>query len=523
MSSKKIIVTNIKAIRSKHGNSGWNSIQKAVNDLIDKDANRGISTSLIGMDLQSHMKKINASAVRDHQDPKQNKTAIDAVHESLQPDYIMILGAPDIVPHQPLRNPIPDGDPAVPSDLPYACNAAFSRKAENFKGPTRVVGRLPDVNGNRDPQYLVNLLETAANWRPGRRRAYENYFAISADVWKGSTRMSVKKLFGTTRSLQLSPPKGPNWTKQQLQSMLHFINLHGASEDPNYYGEGPGSVFPIAHKASHLNGRMRTGSVVAAECCYGAEFYDPDFFAGEQGICNAAMAAGAFGFLGSTTIAYGPANGNGAADLICQFFFRELLKGASLGRALLQARQQYINGQAPLDPTDLKTIAQFFLAGDPSIHPVKVAANVFAKGPQAKSWGTRKRRRKTLFQKGLFLMGAIAGTYSKADLKLDEKLTSSLMSIAKDLGLVVKIKPKSFAIHGASNPTMAKSLPAKRKAAGEGAYHLMVAKVPAAKPKSIAKSVSKVKGNLGRIQDTVLIVVKELDGIIEEVKELHAR
>jgi hypothetical protein len=81
------------------------------------------------------------------------------------------------------------------------------------------------------------------------------------------------------------------------------------------------------------------------------------------------LGAGGIGFVGSTTIAYGPAKGNGAADLLTQYFLIEILAGASLGRAFLQARQKFIQTQRLADPVNLKTIAQFILLGDPSVHP----------------------------------------------------------------------------------------------------------------------------------------------------------
>jgi hypothetical protein len=48
-----------------------------------------------------------------------------------------------------------------------------------------------------------------------------------------------------------------------------------------------------------------------------------------------------------------------------------VLDGASLGRALLEARQKYIQAApTPLGPIDLKTLGQFVLLGDPSVQPV---------------------------------------------------------------------------------------------------------------------------------------------------------
>jgi hypothetical protein len=43
--------------------------------------------------------------------------------------------------------------------------------------------------------------------------------------------------------------------------------------------------------------------------------------------------------------------------------------GASLGRSLLQARQRFISTQDMTDPTNVKTLAQFVLLGDPFTTP----------------------------------------------------------------------------------------------------------------------------------------------------------
>jgi hypothetical protein len=47
-----------------------------------------------------------------------------------------------------------------------------------------------------------------------------------------------------------------------------------------------------------------------------------------------------------------------------------VLDGKSLGHALLEARQRYADQATELDPIDLKTLAQFLLLGDPSVHAV---------------------------------------------------------------------------------------------------------------------------------------------------------
>ena len=119
-----------------------------------------------------------------------------------------VLGAPDVIPHQDLNNPVyEDGDQFAWGDIPYACEAPYSQAPKDFIGPTRVVGRIPDITKGTDPAYLAGVLKTASTWRSRSAADYASYLGISADVWQGSTSMSLRNTFGSATDLQLSPPK----------------------------------------------------------------------------------------------------------------------------------------------------------------------------------------------------------------------------------------------------------------------------------------------------------------------------
>ena len=370
----KVIVTNMSALTSKYG-GGLSAIRAAIKLLIDSDKKRGLQTRLVALDSKSAMKALKLSAVKDPDDRRANKRAIDGVYRKLTPDYLLILGAIDVVPHQALDNLVfdPDDDPdrVAESDLPYACEAPYGRKTQAFIGPTRVVGRLPDLVGGSDAKALVKLLEIAARWTRRPRTAYEAHFGLSTETWTESTRLNLTRLFGTSKALQVSPPKGPNWLSAQLRRRSHLINCHGAHADFQFYGERKrDGDQPVSHTSARVAGKISNGTVAAVECCYGSQLYDPDDAGGTMGICNEYLKGGAYGFVGSTTISYGPESGNSDADLICQYFLRRVLDGASLGRAFLEARQEFAEAGSELDPFSLKTLAQFTLLGDPSIHPV---------------------------------------------------------------------------------------------------------------------------------------------------------
>ena len=390
----KVIVTNMGALKSKYGGQ-VRGIKRALRDLVSADKQRGLTTHVVALDNPAEMAKLNAKAVEKAYDPQEVKGAVDGVFAALRSPYLMILGAIDIVPHQPLQNPAfspRDGNLIAFGDLPYACDAPYSLSIKDFVGPTRVVGRLPDVTGSSDPRYLeglLGLLCTAISRGPQPAPGADQCLAISTWSYRHLTSRVLASLFPppATPFLSTSPNDGPYWPGAALRSPIHYINCHGNDGDCRFYGERSADDegednFPIAHDSGCIVNRLATGTVAAAGCCYGAQLYDPRACGGVAGICNTYLASGAYAFFGSSTVAYG-GNFDGAhddsttpndwADLLCQYFLRHVLNGSSVGAATLRARQDFVEYIAqppdPFGPLDLKTLAQFSLMGDPSLHP----------------------------------------------------------------------------------------------------------------------------------------------------------
>ena len=503
----KVIVTNLTALTQKYGSSGVKKIKAAVKKLIAADKKRGLKTTLIALDDAASMKKLGAPHVSKSKDPKQNKLAIDGVYKKLAPDYLMILGSIDVVPHQDLRNPMfdppDDEDKFAFGDIPYACDAPYSRSPENFTGPTRVLGRLPDLTGAGDPAYLIGLLETATNYKSRPFSDYSTCFSISAKVWSGSTELSLDNMFGTNVDLQLSPKTGPKWPSKLLSRRVHFINCHGAETSHEFFGQ-LGEDFPVSHDAAMLGGKISEGTITSAECCYGAQLYDSSLLAnGQAGICSTYLENKAYGFFGSTTIAYGPPDGNGSADLVCQFFVLQVLGGASLGRAALEARQQFIAAEPQMDPADVKTLAQFILLGDPSIHPVSVPKPSVAVSKAAAGDAVdRSGRRQQLNAKGAFLAKSQPVASSSPKAKRSSSLSNVLYKIAKKANMK-DCSIRSFAIKRTRKPKSALA-----KAITPSAFHVVLGSTPAKNP---------------RIPQVVAVVAKEVAGKIVSYRELQRR
>ena len=66
----------------------------------------------------------------------------------------------------------------------------------------------------------------------------------------------------------------------------------------------------------------------------------------------------------SASTAYGPADNDEWADVLCQYFMQGVLAGASLGTALLEARQRYVQtGPTALGPKRSENARAIYTAG----------------------------------------------------------------------------------------------------------------------------------------------------------------
>lgn len=370
----KLIVSSKAKMVFKYGSQS-SGIEKLLKELTKADkTDKSLDTRVVWVDDAVSCKAAGVKKVTSLSE-RECKRIVDDLYKKLTPAYIVILGAGDVFPFQELNNPADDDDSTVPSDLPYACESPYSRSVHNFTGPARVVGRIPDRPGRQpDISYLETIIRNAMRHKPLPPDEYRKYFSVTAQVWKKSTEMSLQSMFSDATHLVSSPVQNEKtdakYSKTQLKPRTHFYNCHGTPADPCYYGQR-GQNFPVALRSTNIKMNITAGTVAAAECCYGAQLYNASNAETQtESICHTYLGNGAVGFVGSSTIAYGPADSNALADLITQFFICNILKGASTGRAFLEARQRFLSESGPqLDPYELKTLAQFYLLGDPSVSP----------------------------------------------------------------------------------------------------------------------------------------------------------
>ena len=463
MATDKFILTHSLALEAKYGAVGLAKIKAAVRTLVKSDARRGISTRLLSLDNAADMAPYGGPIPQDGATGRDVKVAVDMLCAAEAPHYVMLLGGPDIVPLVPLRNPAfgPNGDDdkSVPSDLPYACAAAYSTDPARFMGPTRVVGRLPDLIGAKQPTLLTRFLGAAARAKPLPRSAYETAFSLSAEKWHQSSELSVVNTFGTAAKVNTVPPGSYKWSKAQLAARMHFINCHGGDSSVDFYGQ-PLDVedYPVSHHAPWIKSKITAGTVVAAECCFGGQLWDPVDAGGGVPMPIAYLQDGALGFFGSTNTAYGPSEGNGAADLICQYFMQQVLLGASLGRAALEARLKFAGGKTHLDPFDLKTLAQFYLLGDPSVQPVAPSSHALAKTAAfrkafsaTKDRTVRQLRRERMERDGMHLTKALP-KLRRVSSPASASVAVALRAMARETGLGADVDHLAFQLQTTSGP-----------------------------------------------------------------------
>ena len=159
-----------------------------------------------------------------------------------------------------------------------------------------------------------------------------------------------------------------------------------------------------------------------------------------------------------------------------------------------------------MDPIDLKTIAQFCLLGDPSIHPIVATGAGIPKGvaTAVAERFFRAERRAKLKQKGEFLQQtkATASQRSKPT-RVTRTVSTALANIARTAGMADGHKFVAFDVRSSSGQAMART----KVASAPSRYHLAVARAEgrAAVPNGIA------------------VVAKELNGRIIGYRIYHQR
>jgi hypothetical protein len=428
MDSVKLSITCRKALEKKYDMSAMQQINDAIVKWIEADASRGIRNIHVAVDDTSEMKPFKVAPLTGKITPEKVKRVVDALCAKLSPDYVVLIGAGDVVPFFSVANPSKfaggDSDASVATDNPYASSQAFvKKKRKTYLIPDRAVGRIPDLPRSTDPAWLLEYLAVATSWKAVPAKKYADDLLVCCDTWRKSGKACVEYLSRDAKSLMICPPSGD--ASQKLRSkhgaLLQMIKCHGAPNDSWFYGQ-KNADFPEVLKSPSIDRRIKKGTVVGAMCCFGASLFDPadpaSAHANEVPIPSVYLRQGAIGFLGASGTAWVGDETMMCADRIITSFLKSVLDGASLGRATLESKQGFVRWLKKegdqLDAAEEKTLLQFVLLGDPSIHPVMAShpagimtAAMIGAAPSASIALSRRERRATTFELGALLTAAV--------------------------------------------------------------------------------------------------------------------
>ncbi len=303
--------------------------------------------------------------------------AVKKYKEKYNAKYLLILGGYSVVPPVYWDNPAGDSDEKVASDLCYAVlDETPPQKGVAYDFDNALcVGRIPEEAFTWETfgQYLEyrSLL-------PGKFPSRQEYPADEKDSYdaaKGVIKYGISALqwenpstgilSGTSKNsrLNLSPLVNLDVIEQTLHphTTLLYANLHGSNETKYWYGQDGGS-YPQAVSPESLN-TLEEYHFIAVEACYGAYF---DGKTPESSILLKALSKKCVAFFGSSTIAYGAVgtDNKSCADVIVDEYLKKLDSGKTCGQSVNEARKALCSKE--LNDTELKTLMQFNLYGDPA-------------------------------------------------------------------------------------------------------------------------------------------------------------
>ena len=417
----KLSVTVKSNLESKYDAAALEKINDAVQSWKDADRKRGIQTLHVAVDdpADETMKKLGVAPVSAKPTAPEIKEVIDQLWKGLKPEYLVLFGGNDVVPMFEVFNPAydqnGDSDEKVPTDNPYASSKRFhASRRISYLVPDRVIGRIPDMvadpgaNGrDSDPAWFVDYLQTASSWKAQPASFYAPpFYAICTREFKGAALNCLTSIWpdiAKADSHLFASPwviDGSPAARKRLSAPVHLIKCHGSQFRSAFYGKkviNKQTKFLRALSSPTLGSHLTPATLVTTMCCYGAHIYSPldpkAKYRGEAPLASTYLRKGALAFVGSTMMAWVESLGKNWADVIAASYLKNVLEGSSIGRAFLDSKHDYASGifkqGGTLDLADEKTLIEYVLLGDPSIHPVESGVR-----PKGVLVGEERRRRR---------------------------------------------------------------------------------------------------------------------------------
>lgn len=359
-----LIVTRENALLSQI-NAPVVAFHALVADYVDSAAKRGVRYGYLNLDEFPNF---------------DGDGSVDSVVSALRrivgvarPKYLFILGNEEIIDVARWENRAGDGDEVVESDLCYAtldAESPWEGQEYDFDEAIRV-GRLPTYAGEGIDNFKAYFEN--ATLHIGKMDRLIPY-GLSAFVWEEETNYEFGQI--ASRQVDVSPLVGKANVALRMgsESNLLFFNLHGSGQTRYWYGQED-CDYPEAFSPSVLR-QMDRPYFLGVEACYGARYLDG--LTPEDSIVLTAMQSHCIAFLGSSRVAFGTPSPTGScADFVVGSFIKAINQGESAGDAHVAGLKRLTDDWESMDDSDIKTMAEFALYGDPS---ARKGANASAKG-----------------------------------------------------------------------------------------------------------------------------------------------
>ena len=289
--------------------------------------------------------------------------ALRAIVDIARPKYLFIVGNEDIIDVARWENEARDSDEEVESDLCYATldvNSPWNGQTYKFDDALRV-GRFPTCK-DESLEVFSHYFDHAprSNGRLGELIPY----GLSALVWEDESNDEYRAV--SRDSVDVSPEVTKESVEHRIpkNANLMFFNLHGSNNTKYWYGQEGGS-YPEAFLPEVLSG-WSSPYFIGVEACYGARYVGQ--IPSADSIVMTALRNNCLAFLGSSRIAFGTSEPKGScADIVVGEYIKCLPKGHSAGDAYLEGLKALAHDPSSMDDSDIKTLAEFALYGDPSV------------------------------------------------------------------------------------------------------------------------------------------------------------
>lgn len=310
-----------------------------------------------------------------------------------QTEYLFIIGGEKIIPVPSMKNCMPNSArELVPTDILYGFNVSFFSSSEidiNSLISSKqlyYVGRLPfsyDATFDQLQSYLdraSGYMEKGIPIQIAYAQSDPHWKKVSMEVMSNVNQCA---LFPTIQA----PPSilhdkiflSPYVTCETIDkafntySNLYYFNMHGSRrpEMPCFLGEAMEDNTFYAGIDPRTISSAKYDNIVVTEACFGGKYIG---LPTKGSMLLSSMSSTTMLYLGSSVTAYGTIDDSFkkgskicSADVISKEFVNGLMEGYSAGESVFKARRALYKTNSGSAISDLLTIYEFSLYGDPAL------------------------------------------------------------------------------------------------------------------------------------------------------------